>query len=141
MSSGTPPKRATISEAVTHTLQAISTETEHEETEESGSSFKVENDKDDPDYDPAENADSSDTLSLDLGTGSKDKHDRMKEFSDTEQSGPRFDLESAKVKVEVDIDYDDKDQSDIDGTAGETEGGEQTSGTGTKTGQKGKSSK
>ena len=137
MSSYTPPKRTSISE--TQDLQAISAETEHEMEGETVCTFKVESDHDDSDYTPNENADSSDTLSLDLGTGTKGRHERMKEFSDNEQLSPRFDLDACdpeKVRVEPGDDVDEsKDQSDLDvNTAGAlvSEGGTETV---TKTGE------
>lgn len=139
MSSYTPPKRASISETVTQALQAISAETEHEINEGTGGSFKVESDHDDPDYIPNENADSSDTLSLDLGTGTKERHDRMKEFSDNEQTGPRFGVDACdpeKVKVEPEDGLEEsKDQSDFDVNTGGAEDGEGATETVTKTGE------
>ena len=139
MSSYTPPKRASISETVTQALQAISAETEHEMEGETVGSLKVESDHDDPDYTPNETADSSDTLSLDLGTGTKERHDRMKEFSDNEQSGPKFDLDACdpeKVKVEPGDDVDEsKDQSDLDVNTGAAVDGEGATETVTKTGE------
>ena len=94
-----PPKRS-ISESVSQALKVISVETEEEMEEETVGSFKL-GDHGDPDYNPTEDADSSDTMSLDLGAGTKAGNDRMKEFIETEQPGPSFDLEDfAEVKVE-----------------------------------------
>ena len=139
MSSYTPPKRISISETVTQALQAISAETEHEMEGETVGTFKVESDHDDPDYTPNENADSSDTLSLNIGTGIKERHDRMKEFSDNEQPGPRFDLDACdleKVKVEPGDDVDEsKDQSDLNVKTGGAVVGEGATETVTKTGE------
>ena len=101
MSSDKPPKLSTISKTATQALKAISTDTGQEMEEETGGSVKVESDHGDPEFTKTEDSDSSDTLSLDLGSGIKDRHDRMKEFSETEQAGQSFDLDDlTEVKVE-----------------------------------------
>ena len=101
VSSDKPPKRSTISKTVTQALKAISADTGQEMEEETCGSVKVESDHGDPDFTKTEDSDSSDTLSLDLGSGTKDRHDIIKEFSETEQPGQSFDLDDlTEVKVE-----------------------------------------